>query len=189
MASYRKLGQNWFYRFLDADGVQRERKGCPGRRETEAMAAAAELEVSKVKAGLIDPKALAFRAHENRLLTDHLADWHAYLIGKGATKAHADLSRARVGRLINVARARRVSDLTPSRVQAALKTIRDGGLSLRTIHQNVRMVKGFSRWLWRDGRAREHALAHLTAPNPDPDRRRVRRALAPDELARLVTAS
>src|SRR5262249_37580162 len=150
---------------------------------------AAELEASKVKAGLIDPKALGFRDHEARTLADHLRDYHAYLIGKGATPAHADLSRSRVARLIDLAHARRVSDLTPSRVQAALRTIRDQGLSLRTIHHHVRVVKGFARWLWRDGRAREHALAHLTAPNPDPDRRRVRRALTPDELARLVAAA
>jgi hypothetical protein len=56
MASYRKIGRNWFFRFIDANGVQRERKACPGRHETEAMAAATELEVSKVKAGLIDPR-------------------------------------------------------------------------------------------------------------------------------------
>src|SRR4051812_30660909 len=49
MASLRKRGRVWFYRYVDADGVQREHKGCPDRRETEAMAAAVEAEASKVK--------------------------------------------------------------------------------------------------------------------------------------------
>src|SRR5512135_1876393 len=42
MASFRKVGRNWFFRFIDADGVQRERRGCPDRRATEEMARAAE---------------------------------------------------------------------------------------------------------------------------------------------------
>ena len=57
MASTASAAERWFYRFVDADGVQHERKGCPDRRETEAMAAAAELEASKSRPGLIDPKA------------------------------------------------------------------------------------------------------------------------------------
>ena len=57
MASFRKIGRNWFYRFVNADGVQRERKGCSDRRETEGMAAAAEAEAAKIRCGYIDPKA------------------------------------------------------------------------------------------------------------------------------------
>src|SRR4051812_6742887 len=129
MASFRKIGRNWFYRFVDANGVQRERKGCPDRRETESMATMAEAEASKVRAGLVDPKAIGYGAHESRPLADHLADFHAYLAGKGSTPEHANLTRNRVARLIELARARRVSDLAPSRIQAALKTIRDDGIS------------------------------------------------------------
>jgi integrase len=40
-----------------------------------------------------------------------------------------------------------------------------------------------SRWLWRDGRAREHALALLATSHPEADRRR---ALTPEEATRLV---
>jgi integrase len=43
--------------------------------------------------------------------------------------------------------------------------------------------------LWRDGRAREDTLAHLTSLNPDADRRHERRALTADELARLIDAA
>src|SRR5205823_56206 len=116
MADFRRRGRNWYYRFSDADGRRVERKGCPDRRATEEMARAAETEAAKVRAGLIDPKADAYRRHEARTLADHLADFHAYLIGKGSTRQHADLTRNRVARLIDLARTRRVSDLAPSRV-------------------------------------------------------------------------
>ena len=69
-----------------------------------------------------------------RPLADHVADWHAYLLAKGSTRQHADLSRNRVARIIELARLGRISELTPSKVQAAIKAIRDTGISLRSIH-------------------------------------------------------
>ena len=63
------------------------------------------------------------------------------------------------------------------------------GLGQETINHHIRAVKAFSRWLWKDGRAREHHLAHLSTASPEADRRRRRRALTPDEAARLVLAA
>src|SRR4051794_15109317 len=74
VSSVRKRGRVWYYRFVDADGGQHERKGGPDRRETEAMAASEEAQAAKVRAVLIDPKALGFRANEARPLAYHLAD-------------------------------------------------------------------------------------------------------------------
>ena len=70
-----------------------------------------------------------------------------------------------------------------------MKAVRDEGGSLRSVHHYTRVIKGFSRWLWRDGRAREDALAHPTSQNPDADRRHERRALTPEEQGRLIRAA
>jgi integrase len=71
----------------------------------------------------------------------------------------------------------------------ALTVLRAEQLGRETINHHIRTVKGFSRWLWRDGRARAHYLAHLSIGNPEGDRRRKRRALCPEEAARLVSAT
>ncbi len=151
MSSVRKRGRVWYYRFVDADGVRHERKGCPDRRETEAMAAGAEAEAAKVRAGLTDPKALGFRSHEALSLDDHLADFQTALLAKGGTRKHASVTRIRAGRVLTLARARRVSDLSLSKALEALAALRSEGLGPETINHHVRAVKGFSRWLWRDG--------------------------------------
>ena len=189
MSEIIKRGRQWYYRFTDSHGRRVMRKGCPDRRETESMATMAEAEASKIRVGLIDPKIGTYAAHEARPLTEHLAEFHAFLTEKGSTAQHASLSRNRIARIIALARTKRISDLAPSRVQSALKAIRDGGVSLRSVHHYTRAIKAFSRWLWRDGRAREDSLAHLTSPNPDADRRHERRALTADELARLIDAA
>ncbi len=189
MASFRKIGRNWFYRFVDGDGKQRERKGCPDRRETEGLASAAEAEAAKIRAGFIDSRDLSRRKHEARPIAEHLADWHADILARGGTAKHADLSRNRALKVLGLAKVRAVPDLSPSRVQSALAGLRDGGLSIESVNHHVRAVKGFGRWLWRDGRAREHVPAHLATASPEADRRRRRRALTTEEAGRLIAAA
>jgi hypothetical protein len=75
------------------------------------MATMAEAEASKIRAGLIDPKSTAYAAHEARPLAEHLADFRAFLFGKGSTSQHASLTRNRVARIVSLSRTTRVSDL------------------------------------------------------------------------------
>ena len=65
MASLRKRGRVWYYRFVDADGVKHERRG-PDRRVTEELARTAESEAARIKAGVFDAKELAIRDHAAR---------------------------------------------------------------------------------------------------------------------------
>src|SRR5262249_13278065 len=100
------------------------------------------------------------------------------------------VTRNRAGRVLTLARARRLSDLSLSKTLGALATLRDKEeLGLETINHHIRAVKAFARWLWKDGRAREHYLAHLATANADADRRRKRRPLTPDEAVRLIQAA
>jgi len=185
----KRKGTPWYFAYKPHDGPRRTVKGYTDKAATEALAHKLELEADLRRRGQIDPQTDAYAAHEARLLRDHLEDWHSYLVAKGATRQHAMLSRNRARRTIDLAHAVRISDLSPSKIQAAIKSIRDKDLSLRSIHHYTRAVKGFSRWLWRDGRARADSLAHLTSQNPDADRRHERRALEPVELIRLIGAA
>lgn len=163
----------WYIAYTDHDGVRRTKKGCPDKTATEALARKLESDAELRRRGVIDPKADAYRFHQSRPLAEHLADWKAFQLGKGVTQRHADEGYARVVKLVALAKAERLSDLTLARLQAALALLRGMGLALRTIHHHVRLVKNFSRWLWRDGRTREDMLAHLQPPeNPESDRRR-----------------
>jgi hypothetical protein len=112
MASLRKKGRTWFFRVVDADGVQREHKGCSDRRATEGMAAAVEAEAARVRSGLTDPKDLAYCKHEARPLVDHLQDFQAALLAKGGTRKHARVTTHRAERVLDLAKAKRISELS-----------------------------------------------------------------------------
>ena len=50
----------------------------------------------------------------------------------------------------------------------------------------MRSVKTFTRWLWKEKRTPDDALAGLSQFNEATDRRHVRRELTPEELAYLL---
>ena len=216
MASFRKKGKVWYFRFVDSEGVMSERKGCPDLQATKQLAGASEAEAAKIRAGLIDPKAEARRRQSIRPLAEHIDDFRAHLIAKGSTPKHADLFAARTRRVAalaagaslaavdppNTAKAAdreqtartlaerlggaRLADLSPARVQSALATLNDAGRSLATCNHHRSAVRGFSRWAWRDGRTTDDALAGVTGFNAKEDRRHDRRTLGLDDLRRLI---
>jgi hypothetical protein len=141
MASLRKRGKVWYYRYVDSDGVQHERKGCPDRRETEAMAAAAEAGTARVLCGLSDPKTERLAAAERKPILDHLDDFRAALASKGGDPKHVRQTRLYAARIIDQADAVSISGLTPSAVMVALAALRSEGLSARTLNAHLTAVK------------------------------------------------
>src|SRR5262245_5207329 len=217
MASLRKHGRVWYYRYTDADGLKRERKGCADRRETERRAGEPEADAARVKAGLIDPKALGYRHHEARALADHLADWRRDVLARGKTPKHADLYHERAGKLAALVRgarlaeidpgrkpeaqeraarvladalaAARLSDLAPDRIQSALARLREAGKSNQTVNHYRAALRAFARWAWDNARLRDNPMRGVKGFNPEEDRRHERRSLSDGELTRLVQAA
>ena len=63
------------------------------------------------------------------------------------------------------------------------------GYSIQTSNHYLRAIKQFCRWLVRDRRTGDDRLLHLSMLNARLDRRHDRRALGPEEFARLVDAA
>lgn len=185
----RKRGTVWYVRYVDQDGRHIEQKGSTDKRVAEEVLRAALSKVVRIKAGIIDERELIRAKHQERPILDHLDEWRAHLVAKGGTLNHANLSRNRAARILGSAKAKRTPDLTPSKVQAALKDIRETGLSAASVGHHVRAIKGFSRWLHRDGRTADDPLIALSVPSPETDRRRIRRALTDNEQSRLIEAA
>ena len=219
MASYRKRGKVWYYRFIDADGIKREAKGCTDKRATEELARAAESEAAKIKAGLIDPSDLARKDHASRPIGEHIEAWGETLSAKGGTAEHVALSVNRVRRIVAIVRGAapseverpraakfadlpayearlaewlapaRLADLTTDRVQRALAALRESGLSLGSLNHYKTAVRSFGKWAWRSGRLASDPLTGLAGYNAKEDRRHDRRTLGTDELRRLIEAA
>ena len=184
-----KRGNIWCYRLTDADGKRVMRKGCTDKRETERMAAAAGIEAAKIKTGQITPKDLAYRDHESRPLVEHLEAYERGLRANGGSKRYPETAASKIRKFLELAKVRRISGLSLESALDAVQALRNEGLSQETINHHIRAVKGFSRWLWKVKRSREHLLAHLATASSEGDRRRVRRALTPEEAVKVIQAA
>jgi integrase len=181
-----RKGSSWYINYTDQSGIRRMVKGCPDKVASEGMARKLESEAELRRRGVIDPKEDGYARQEAKALTAHLADFKAELSARGDGANHARDTVSKATRVIVLAKFKKLSDLSQFKTMEALATLRGEGLSVETINHHIRAVKAFSRWLWRDGRARDHVLAHISTTNADADRRRVRRALTTDESIRLI---
>jgi integrase len=198
-------------RYLAADGKQ-VRKGTPGARKVREKSAkwygrvpgnprlvplatnkaAAQMMLNELvrkaelaKAGVVDP----YEAHKKKPLALHLADFEVSLRAAGDTDKHVHQVVANVRRILSACRFVFVNDLSASAVQAALGKLRKDGLSVQTANHALAHVKQFAAWLEKDGRIAQNPLRHLSAGNVRVDRRRARRALAPDEVGAVLAAA
>jgi site-specific recombinase XerC len=205
MASIYKRGGNanrngcYYVTYMVQPGVRRTVKGCRDRTATEAYARKLEADAFLRTHGVIDTAAdrhahaettpLVVKDRNENVVGGHVADFYNNIVARATTETHATSRRSQVCRIIETCKAKQISQLTPSRVQSALQELRAKGLSYRTCNQHLGAIKQFSRWLWRDGRASEYALAHLAAYNEALDHRHDRRALTDEELRKLIEAA
>ena len=201
----RKGGKKWMISYTDENRKRKTVTGATDKEATKQIAAKLEADVQLKRRGVIDAsveryaeaehRSLIVRGAEDKIIGGHLAEFHAALLAKGATSKHAHMVRAHVARIIDACNAERISDLTASVVQRAIDDLRKPkgekkpGLSLQTCNHALRAIKQFSRWLWKDRRTREDALAHLDGYNVRTDRRHERRALTDEEFSRLLAAA
>ncbi len=219
MASYRKRGQIWYFRFVNADGDKIERRGCADKRMTEAMARAAETEAAQIRNGFVDAKRLTFARSAAVSLWEHVRDFEAHLIDRGDTRAHATLYVGRLRRLAALACGAKLSDIDPGKrarredreradhalesalrsgrlasltllsVQTALASLRDSGRGANTLNHHRAAVRGFILWARKTGRIQDDPLLGLASFNVKEDLRHDRRTISLDELRRLVEAA
>ena len=127
-------------------------------------------------------------------LTEHLDDWAQALRSRDNTEAHVLLAAGRVRRIVNGCKFQFPADIAAGRVQSFLHELRQAkddkpGISAQTFNFYLTAVKSFCRWLVKDRRASENPVAYLDGLNVKTDRRRDRRALAADELRKLLEST
>lgn len=182
---------NWMIAWFDGTGRRRVRSaGTTDKRTAEQMAERLERDAVLEREGLRDPREDRFREGARTPLLQHVDAFCQHLLHKGNGEKHVTDRRGQLARLLDAMRVERVCELTLGRVQAALSTLRaTRGIALRTLDRHVRAIKAFTRWLMLDGLLASDPLAALRGFNASTDRRRERRALQADEIARLVHAA
>ena len=189
MASVFKRNGKWIAAFKGADGRWKNHTAGTDKGEAARLANLWEHEAKLRRDGLVDPKADGYKAADAQDIAGHVTDYENSLRDRGRTERHATLTANRVRALFKKAAITRVTDIRPAAVHRALAELKaDQGLSAASVSHYLRAAKLFSRWLAREGRAREDALSSVTVKVviSKADRKHTRRALTHDEFTAIV---
>lgn len=192
MASvFKRAGKGkWYAAWIDHNG--RQKTACAhttDKAAAERIAKKKEADAALRRDGVIDASEDRFGDEGRRELSAHLANYKASLVARENTQRYCDETENRIRKVLTLCKAAYPKDLTASAVEQAIRSLRDGGSSLRTCNAYQRDVKSFAAWLVADKRLRANPLVSLKAYNAATDRRYVRRALSDEELVWLIRAA
>jgi len=188
-ADKRNKSRPYYIAYTDENGRRRTVKGCLDRAATEEIARKLETEVELRKRGVIDPSAERFAKHGSVPLREHIEEYLADCGHVGQSKTHLKIKRARLKRLVSGIGAARLSDLEPNAVARYLRSARDANMSARSINAQRAAVVAFLNWCVRTGRVQTNPLSVIPKLDERRDRRRLRRPLKEDEIARLLVVA
>ncbi len=177
--------KKWWGQYRDANRRLRRHPLSADKTAAQAMLAEIVRRVEREKAGLADPSDLQRR----RPLKEHRAEFIAYLTNKGVTPKQISEATRQIEKMIAACRWKLIADITATSALEFLGDLRRKGRSAQTYNHYLKAIKQFSRWLVRERRTMLDPLAHLARLNVSTDRRHDRRALSPDEFAKLTEAA
>ncbi len=122
-------------------------------------------------------------------LSEHVADYLTHCRHVGHAEKHVDEKARHLDRLLAGTGATRLQELTADALERLLRTMREDGLSARTVNFARQVAVAFVSWCVKTGRAETNALAVVPKLDESRDRRRVRRPLTDEELGRLLAVA
>ncbi len=185
-ANVYRRGRVLVYRFKDEHGKRVQRTYGTGTPKDAATAQAnAQEQANRVRAGLEDPRLVAIAEHARRPIASIIDEYKAFLDAKGDSAPHVKETK----RLLKKwAKDCNIATLGDGDAYALTVWLGDMKTSARTRNQFRTAVVALYAWAFAYGRIAWNPCPAGNVPraNEDADRRRLSRALLPDELSALL---
>lgn len=184
-----KPGGKYTVWWTDANGLRRYRVALADKSKSESLAAKLQHEADLVRLGLVEPKDASAKAATTIKLERHIADYTSTIRDKGATTKHYEQIESTLTRVFAEAGISRLPEITEDRLRPTLATWARKK-SARTANHALGASRAFTRWAERVGRLKIDTLRGMSERyNEEADRKRVRRAITPDQLRALIAAT
>ena len=175
--------KKWWIKFRDEHDILRRKPAFTDKTASQQYAAKLENEARRKKLGLGDD----FEEHAQRLLTEHLKEYRAFIIDKGGTEFHAKQVVRRCQAVIKGCGFQYPPQVTASKVQGYLakllksqpedRKLKQGGRSPQTANHYLRAIKQFLNWMVRERRIDlaeiiqpgDGEVAQIRQDRPQPD--------------------
>ena len=176
--------------YRDHTGKRKMVKGFTDKKLSEQLAARLDDEARLRKTGMIDPVQEDLVRRKGSAVEEHLADFERALTRRKNTAKHIRLTMGRVRSVVEGCGFKTLGDLNAEAAEAFLGDKRVAeDLGHRTFNHYIQAIEQFGHWLQKTGRLATNPFQNLTRLNCETDVRRKRRALNPEEFARLIEAA
>jgi site-specific recombinase XerD len=185
----------YFARYRDADGMERiESTGCRDEQAARQVLADLVKRVEHRKAGILTPEQDRQADFASLPIDDHIAAYEEHLKaktvrGKRVSAHHRRNVKHQLERIVTECSFKRVGDISREALETWMNRHESEGMAGRTRNTHRAAIVAFCNWCVESGRLSFNPLARLHKADEHGDRRRVRRALAEDEIARLLKAA
>ena len=185
----------YFARYRDADGVERiESTGCKDEQAARQVLADLQKRVEHRKAGILTPEQDRQANHADMPIARHVADYLEHLKaktvrGRKVSAKHRKNVERHLNKIVADAGFRLLGDITRSAMEKWMNQREAVGMGARTRNMHRSAIVGFCNWCVETDRIAANPLARLCKADEHADRRRTRRALTEDEIARLLKAA
>jgi site-specific recombinase XerD len=184
----KRKNEPYVFQYLDHRGKRRTEKGFTDRGLTEQAAAKREAEARMRLTGLIDAEQERIAAQQNCELESVLEIFEENL-GNNTGK-YVDLTMHRIRRIVEGASFKKISDVSREAVETYLRQLcRDEEIGHRTFNHYVQAIDSFCNWCVDTNRLLRNPLRGLERRNAEIDVRHPRRALSPQEMAKLIATT
>jgi len=182
---------SWIAAWLDHAGKRRERSTRTTDRATaQRILAKWVADAALRREGIIDPRADGYAAHGRRPLAEHVEVYLDHCRAAGLADEHVKGKARHLRRLIDfMGGAPKLADLDADTLERYLWAMRERGAAARSVNFARQQVVAFANWCTKSARLETNPLKHVPKLDESTDRRRVRRALTDDELARLLAVA
>jgi integrase/recombinase XerD len=178
--------KKWWGRYRDEFGAEKRVPLATDKTAAQAMLNDLVKKAEQRACGVID----RFDEHRKRPIAEHVADFENHMKTKGNSPEQVKLVAMRCRRIVAACKATHIGDISASRVQAYLADLREKeNKSTQTSNHYLRAIKQFTRWLVKDRRASDDALAHMAMLNVSTDRRHDRRPFSEAEMTAILQAA
>ncbi len=180
----------WIARWYAHDGSRPERSTkTTDRRVAERILQQYLAKDALRREGVVDAT-LDRHATEARLpLAQHVEAYLAHCERAGMDAEHRASKARHLKKLAGVAGITRLGELTVDALERYLASIKDAKRSARSVNFARQIVVTFMAWAVKTGRVASNHLKVVAKMDEARDRRRIRRPLTDDELARLLAVA
>jgi integrase len=191
-------GGKWYAEFTDHTGRKvKKSTGTTSKKDAQLILSKWETDVALRKRGVIDVAVERVVNQANRPLEDHFREWSNSVAAANRSTDYMAEHESRWLKISEYCQWRSLSDISAESFERFVAHLKSGSKSKktdikrsqRTVGQYVQTAKGFAAWCVRTGRINSNPLIGIRKPNPEVDRKLVRRMLLPAEWIRLAAAT